>query len=226
MNYIFSTATNISIPSFSGLSYLQLPLSVNLSSDFSLSLSVRSASPNALLLFSSSPSSYFSLTLSINGFALLSYSNSFGSNSIAALIFPVHDNRWHGIHLSRQSNSFTLRVDGGISYSGNVSGDFESLSTLYVGGVPMSLSLPSAIGVVNGLDGCVSELMIGGADVGLISTALEGVRVSECALGMCTPETCLNDGVCVENSWSLGYSCRCALGFTGTNCQQGERTTL
>ena len=224
-NISFSTTvTNITIPSFSGSSYLQLPLSMNLSSDFSISLSVRTTSRNVLLLFSSSSSSYFSLTLNYDGIAIFRYSNDIGDD-ITALGFPVNDNRWHRIHLSRQNSLFSLRVDGGIIYTSNFSGGFESLSTLYVGGVSMSLSLPSALGSVVGLDGCVSELVIDGADVELIENALDGVRVTECVLDMCTPETCLNNGVCVENSWSLGYSCRCSLGFTGTNCQQGEHMT-
>ena len=62
----------------------------------------------------------------------------------------------------------------------------------------MSLSLPSALGNVVSLDGCVSELVIDGADVELIENALDGVRVTECVLDMCTPETCLNNGVCEE----------------------------
>ena len=60
---------------------------------------------------------------------------------------------WHRIHLSRQNSLFSLRVDGGIIYTSNFSGGFESLSTLYVGGVSMSLSLPSALGSVVSLDG-------------------------------------------------------------------------
>ena len=36
----------------------------------------------------------------------------------------------------------------------------------------------------------------------------------------CNPNPCENDGTCGDGVH--GYSCTCALGYTGTNCETGE----
>ena len=36
----------------------------------------------------------------------------------------------------------------------------------------------------------------------------------------CDPDPCLNSGVCTTTT--AGYSCSCAVGFSGSRCERGE----
>lgn len=152
------------------------------------------------------------------GIAVLRFDTGSGVGELRARLFPIGDGRWHRLELSQQGSSFTLRVDGGIAYSSSFGSVFQLQNLLYLGGVPQSLPM------VAGLNSCIAEITINGVELDLISDAMEGAGIAECPLDLCTPETCINNGVCQENPMSLGYMCLCPLGFTGSNCQLGKGT--
>lgn len=159
------------------------------------------------------------------GIPVLKLNTESGEGEVRARWFPISDGRWHRVYISQQGGSLSLSVDGGISYTNNSTGFFASLDLLHLGGVPTFLELPAGIAQLDGFIGCIADLVINGIQVELNSSAVLGVGITECKLiDKCAPGTCLNNGVCQENL--LNYTCLCQLGFTGTNCQEGNTSII
>ncbi|KAH9644190.1 hypothetical protein HF086_008679, partial [Spodoptera exigua] len=70
----------------------------------------------------------------------------------------------------------------------------------------------------HGFIGCASMLILGREEKDIMMDSLERSRVSEC--DSCTPNLCLNGGVCQEARNERGYSCICASGYAGVNCDR------
>ena len=216
------------MPSFSGESYLTYAIpELFPPTSYDISLSLRTASSAGLILFArGNNSSFFSLGIQ-DGLLVLQFKlNSEPLVTIRSSFYAIDDASWHLVNISIQNGVGTLYVDDRITFGGSSRSNtqpFSLVSPLYVGGSSDLSSLPT--GVVpqaSGFVGCISDLQFDSESVDFLNY-IDGADISECAMGACTSSTCMNGGVCIEQPSTLpqGYKCNCAIGFAGTNCEQG-----
>ncbi len=225
-----SPLTAIVVPAFGGQSYLGVPLPLSPTAPITLTLSLRTRAAEGLVAYIAGEStSFFSLELQ-NGVVVLQYRFAVSPVEIRASYFPVNDGSWHRIEATFDGQTGYLTVDSSVTYTGASGGSIQQLllvSPMYIGGINDFSVLSPLVLQTSGLTGCITELSLNSAEVDILGTAVSGEGVSECAMGACSPSTCQNGGLCVdEPATSLGYSCQCSLGFTGENCTQGKNLLL
>jgi len=95
-------------------------------------------------------------------------------------------------------------------------------TSLFVGGVDWTqVRVSPSVGVDVSFQGCISELVVGGATVDLVDSAIASKNVEECSnveSRACDLQTCRNAGTC-RDLGSTSFQCSCPLGFTGTTCE-------
>ncbi len=157
---------------------------------------------------------------------VLQYDFGFSPVEVRASFFPVDDGSWHSIEATFDGQTGYLTVDSSVTYTGASGGTTQQLllePPLYFGGVNDFQALSPLVLQTSGLLGCITDMFLNDLAVDILGTALAGDGVTQCAMGLCSPVTCQNGGVCVDEPVpSLGYSCLCSLGFTGDNCTQGK----
>lgn len=208
----------IVVPSFSGQSFF----SANISGlSLSIYLSLRTTTTNSLVFsVPGSSGSHIILRVTDTGSLALDYIMELGSTiNVTAPLYFVADNNWHYVNVT-VTDSLNLSIDGRISYSNPLPihiNPFVHNSILYVGGVG-NLLIPFEI--LN-FDGCIDRLSINGQP--FLNDFVDGVGISECAMGACSSTVCLDNGVCVEEAGSAqGYQCQCNLGYRGVACDEGK----
>ena len=172
--------------------------------------------------------SFLSLGLQ-NG--ILEFMFNFGSApvEIRGNFFPIADGSWHYVEIGYDGQVGYLAIDSGISFAVLSENDTElvSFSSLFVGGVSNFSSINPLVMQTVGLAGCITDLTLNSQPVDLLGDALSGNGITQCAMGLCSPATCENEGICVDDSTTvLGYYCQCQLGFAGDNCEQGKGISL
>ena len=226
--YFTCKHTAITVPSFSGQSYLTIPAPTStISGSFALAFSLRTRTPTSLLIYATGTNeSFIALELQA-GLLVFRYSLGSGAAAVRGNFFPVADGSWHHIAISIQDGVGSLTIDNAAMFTSStpttVSQQVILMSPLYIGGVGnFSLLHPQLLSHTSGLVGCITDFTLNGSSVNLLERALSGVRISQCVMGRCSSTTCLNGGICIDNTNSpLGYYCRCSLGFAGENCGQG-----
>lgn len=114
-----------------------------------------------------------------------------------------------------------MTVDGRGPFLGTALGAFQGLDLaepLYIGGVSDFSRIQRSTGLTKGLVGCVSRVSIGGTELDIVRDATSTTGVTTCET--CAENPCKNRGVCQEAASSQGYTCLCASGFSGQNCDK------
>lgn len=220
--------TAITVPAFSGQSYLAIPApNSTISTSFTLTFSLRTRTPTSLLAYATGTNeSFIALELQA-GVLVFHYSLGSGTTAVRGDFFPVADGSWHHIALSIQDGVGSLVIDNAASFTSSTPTTVPQhvilTSPLYIGGVGNFSFLPPQLSShTSGLAGCITDFTLNGISVDLLESALSGVGISQCVMGRCSSTTCQNNGICVEDTNTpLGYYCHCSLGFAGENCGQG-----
>nr|CAD7392246.1 unnamed protein product [Timema cristinae] len=168
---------------------------------------------------------------------------------------------WVTVLAGRNSRSGHLSINNDPAVSGNAPGTTKGLNLrtpLYVGGYDKQrVHLAQGVGVDKGFRGCVSEIIVSGMKMDIKDSVVDAANVQDCSSlhggstrsdsssSTCNRSTCLNGGVCSENSGrncekemnlcdelrpcqnggtcigsTSSYRCKCPLGYGGTNCHQ------
>ena len=211
------TALNVTIPSFSGRSYITYqPLNLT-----TITVTLNPSAPNGLILFTSKSDSDFGDYLSI---ALVNYYIQFQYNlgSGAAIISSAQAlqmNTWYTITVQLSGLNGTLYIDNLDPVFGQSTGPFTTLnvrSSLWLGGYMNFVNVSSITGTNQGFTGCVSSLSIDNMDIDLILDAESGYGVGMCNSSSCQGNPCFNGGSCLDAGSS--FVCECVGGFTGPLC--------
>ncbi|XP_037299981.1 basement membrane-specific heparan sulfate proteoglycan core protein isoform X7 [Manduca sexta] len=211
------------VPRFDGSAWLSLPSLKDAYKQFDIEISFRPADRDGLILYNSQNAGrtgdFIALSL-MDGIPRFSMDSGAGSISVEG-DRPLVLNAWHTIRISRTNSRLTMDVDN----TGPFNRDFAEQWTLleleqpmYIGGVPDFDQLPAELAGSSGFVGCVSMLILGREEKNIMLDNLEQYRVSGC--DSCSPNLCLNSGVCQEARNELGYMCICAPGFAGLNCDR------
>ena len=225
----FSADIDISIPFFEGQGYLAYNSLTNTFASTLVTMSIRPASPDGLLLLNQQANGrdYIAVVLR-NGHVEFWYD--LGSGAVSLMSTDVLElDVWHMIEVYRSGRSGHLIIDSSFPVSGESPGNLNALQLgdpLFIGGVDAasSDSVPDEI-QVGGYVGCVRDVLIGSSltPLSLISDTLSGAGVERC---QCTVNSCLNNGFCYVLEEANREECFCSLPFTGQNCSESKLLDL
>ncbi|XP_075928964.1 basement membrane-specific heparan sulfate proteoglycan core protein isoform X5 [Petromyzon marinus] len=219
----------ITVPSFSGASFVSLPPLSNVQKQLTLSLEFRPLQLDGLLLYSGARrgihDDFVSVALA-NGHAELRYHLGSGT---AVLRSPerVQVGRWHRLAAERVEREGWLRLDEGRQVSARSPGRSQGLnlrSPLYLGGVPSGGTLHAHANVSGGLHGCIAEVLVNGKrlDVSysfVASRAVEPCRGGGAASACDHRNPCRHGGSCVPLG-EYEVQCVCTDGYQGERCEE------
>ena len=219
------TTVAISVPAFSGQSFLTHAIPPPLASTLTVSLSLRTRTTSGLILYATGENNTI-LSLGLqDGILVFQFGSSAGLAEIRTDFFPVADGSWYGITVTWDRQSASLTINSGPTFTATLLVNVEpsSLSgSIDVGGVPDFSVIDSVVMQNSGFVGCITDFVLNTQTVSLLGGALSGAGITECVMGACASTTCQNDGICVDDvTVPMGFYCLCSLGFTGDNCQQG-----
>ncbi|XP_077545401.1 agrin-like isoform X2 [Haemaphysalis longicornis] len=230
-----SPARPLRVPQFSGRSFLELHR-LQAYTGLSLELELKADDPDGLLLYNGQTASgagdFVSLALR-DGHLEFRYNLGSGPVLLRAPK-PLTMGRFHRVVAKRYLKDGFLTLDGEADIRGRSGGLLQSLDlaeNLFVGWLPgpRGLGPPPGVldnvgGVERGFRGCLRRLRLGKRDVrlsgvGASRDVLRAVRLRECG-PPCGP--CLNGATCLDYGPG-NYSCLCAPGFQGSQCERPRR---
>ena len=161
LNNVFSLLTDIvvTLPSFSGQSFLQYSSPVGITSSTSVSLTFYPTSQTGLLFYIGDVTlsrDFLSLSL-VNGFVEFRYDLGSGPAVIMTSV-SIMLNHWHTLQATRTRKSGSLTVDNSNTYIGTSPGTTSLLNAqgdLYIGGVDEFTKVSKLSGTEVGLTGCL-----------------------------------------------------------------------
>lgn len=225
------------IPSFSGTSFLRIPVIKNATNEMKIEVEFKSLNKDGIILFNSQEEDgsgdFVSLTLN-QGYVELRYDLGSGLAVIRSAK-PIKTNKYHRIIAYRTGQDGVLEVDNPSHTSKSSSlGALTSLnlaSPLYVGHIQNFTALiKSRIEVEVGLVGCVRELIAGGKQKPYNyrlsypdeqGDIIDGVDVAECGNNPCSAMPCKNGGNCLMLD-PVMVQCICQEGFIGKYCENED----
>ncbi|CAM9944593.1 unnamed protein product [Lampetra fluviatilis] len=218
----------ITVPSFSGASFVSLPPLSNVQKQLTLSLEFRPLQLDGLLLYSGARrgihDDFVSVALA-NGHAELRYHLGSGT---AVLRSPerVQAGRWHRLVVERVEREGWLRLDEGHRVSARSPGRSQGLnlrSPLYLGGVPSGGTLHAHANVSGGLHGCIAEVLVNGKRLDVSYSFVASRAVEPCRGGAASAcdqrNPCRHGGSCVPLG-EYEVQCVCADGYQGERCEE------
>ncbi|XP_061424116.1 basement membrane-specific heparan sulfate proteoglycan core protein isoform X6 [Lethenteron reissneri] len=218
----------ITVPSFSGASFVSLPPLSNVQKQLTLSLEFRPLQLDGLLLYSGARrgihDDFVSVALA-NGHAELRYHLGSGT---AVLRSPerVQAGRWHRLVVERVEREGWLRLDEGRRVSARSPGRSQGLnlrSPLYLGGVPSGGTLHAHANVSGGLHGCIAEVLVNGKRLDVSYSFVASRAVEPCRGGAASAcdqrNPCRHGGSCVPLG-EYEVQCVCADGYQGERCEE------
>nr|XP_037874357.1 basement membrane-specific heparan sulfate proteoglycan core protein isoform X3 [Bombyx mori] len=212
------------VPLFKGKSWLSLPPLKDAYRQFDIEVYFKPTDLNGLILYNSQNQGR---TGDYIGLRLLDGVPEFIFDAGAEPVIvkgdrPLQLNVWHSIRVSRTDSKVTMDVDDTGPFITDSeepwSAVLELNQPMYIGGVPDIDQLPAGLAGSDGFIGCVSTLILGHDEKNIMLDSLEQYGVDECR--SCTPNLCVNDGICQEARNERGYMCICAPGFAGWNCER------
>ena len=214
------TDIDITLPSFSGGSYLVFELPSNISDVTNIDIALRPDASEGIIFYSSQlmNTPYISVTLE-GGLPVLSYDLGSGTAEISG-DFRIDDDQWHLISVSRSGQHGELTVDNNATFVGASPGNHSMLTSsglIYIGG------LGAAAAEGSGFVGCIREAQVNNVTFDLLQDNAEAANIGQCNTPACSYIQCLNGGTCVDEAM-FSYSCQCTEGFAGQNCETSNFT--
>ena len=205
---------DITLPSFSGGSYLVFELSSEISNVTNIDIALKPNASEGIIVYSSQlmNTSYISVTLE-GGIPVLRYDLGSGAAEISG-DYRIDDDQWHLISVSRSGRHGELTVDNNATFVGASPGSHSMLTSsglIYIGGVGAAAAEGS------GFVGCIREVQVNNVTFDLLEDNVEAANIGQCNTPACSYIQCLNGGTCVDEA-VFSYSCQCTEGFTGQNC--------
>lgn len=188
-------------------------------------MELRTREENGVLLRASNGAEHFCVGL-LNSSILVKIRS---GNSLELLAFasdqPVADGNWHQVEISmveptHGASLWAVLVDGR-----------EAGGSLGVAG-NLNFLNESSVWLAENFTGCLAEVRVGGVylpfirdggtpppqQVRFFREGGEDVQLGCVGSPVCSPQTCMNDGVC-EDLFNL-FNCSCAPGWEGPRCEQ------
>ncbi|XP_050682975.1 basement membrane-specific heparan sulfate proteoglycan core protein isoform X5 [Leptidea sinapis] len=208
------------IPKFNGDGWIELPKLKDVYTQFEIEISFKPTDNDGIILYNGQyddGSGHYLLLELIDGvpYFTLKFDDTEEDPLRIRGDRPLQINTWHTIRLRRSGTKVTMDVDNIGSFEGQVKDKYQILELnqpLYIGNAPQYR--PDA----SGFAGCVSMLIVGKEEKNLIVDSLNRHNVYDC--DSCSPNLCLNRGVCQEARNERGYVCLCAAGFAGPDCNR------
>lgn len=215
---------DITLPSFSGRSYLAYEIPDDVSELTNIDIALRPNASAGTIFYSFrhlgnySNISYILVTLE-EGIPVLRYDLGSGAAEISG-DFRIDDDQWHLISVSRNGQYGELTVDNSATYVGSSPGNHTMLmlgSFIYVGG------LGATIAQLSGFVGCIREVQVNNVTFDLLEGSIEAADIGQCNTPACSYVLCLNGGTCIDQDM-FSYTCQCTEGFVGQNCETSNFT--
>ncbi|XP_039746318.1 uncharacterized protein LOC120624052 [Pararge aegeria] len=180
---------DLKVPRFNGSSYLRLPgLGNSAQSWLDIQITLRPTNGDGLLLYDAEHTSgdgdFFSLHLRDY---FVEFAFDLGSGiALVRSAYPLEQNKWHRISVSRSGRRASLRVrqhDSETDTARSVTsrGTARHLTLrqpMMLGGAPQPL--PPRLALRTSFSGCVGKLVINDEELSVVSAALGGVNVDNC----------------------------------------------
>ncbi|XP_060809746.1 basement membrane-specific heparan sulfate proteoglycan core protein isoform X4 [Amyelois transitella] len=212
------------VPNFDGNSWLAIPTIKDAYRQFDVEIAFKPLTADGIILYNNQrpdgSGDYLALQLA-NGIPVFTMETGSSVPLVVQGDRPLQLNVWHTIRLSRVNSKVSMYVDENGPFVSELRTPWEVLDLsdpMYVGAAPEYVQLPSTLNTTYGFVGCISMLVLSKRDVNLIPDSVDSRNVGEC--DTCTPNWCLNEGVCQEARNERGYICLCAQGFAGMNCNR------
>ncbi|XP_053624887.1 basement membrane-specific heparan sulfate proteoglycan core protein isoform X4 [Plodia interpunctella] len=212
------------IPRFDGNSWLAIPTIKDAYRQFDVVVAFKALTADGTILYNNQrpddSGDYLALQL-VNGIPVFTLETGSSTPLVVEGDRPLQLNSWHTIRLGRVNSKVSMYVDEIGPFVNELRSPWEVLDLsdpMYVGSVPDNVILPSNLNVTYGFVGCISLLELSNRDVNLIPDSTDSRNVGEC--DTCSPNLCLNEGVCQEARNDHGYVCLCTPGFAGLNCNR------
>ncbi|XP_045762422.1 uncharacterized protein LOC123865443 [Maniola jurtina] len=197
---------DLKVPRFNGSSYLRLPgLGNSAQSWLDIQITLKPTNGDGLLLYDaehpSGDGDFFSLHLRDY---FVEFAFDLGSGiALVRSAYPLEQNKWHRISVSRSGRRASLRVRPHDSLidtarsvtSRGVARHLTLRQPMMLGGAPHPL--PPRLALRTSFSGCVGKLVINDEELSVVSAALGGVNVDNCDETQTHNSTC-TDTLCKE----------------------------
>ncbi|XP_045509969.1 basement membrane-specific heparan sulfate proteoglycan core protein isoform X5 [Colias croceus] len=210
------------VPKFNGDGWLTLPTLKDAYMQFEIEISFKPADPNGIILYNSQKedgSGHYLVLELVEGVPQFTLKFDAADALVTRGDRPLQLNAWHTVRLRRSGSKVTMDVDNTGPFSTESSVQYQILdlyAPLYIGNAPQQR--PVELELAPGFVGCVSMLILGKEEKNIMADSLNKYNVYDC--DSCTPNLCLNNGVCQEARNERGYVCLCANGYAGQNCDR------
>ena len=204
------------------MSYISYQSLSNVTTSLTITITFKPTQPNGLILFNPFSNSNFADFISLSLVeSRVVYRFNLGSGRAELVSQQLDLDQWHTLTANRTGRFGYLQVNQGELINGTSPGTFTGLNVggdMWLGGHTQHLVVSETVGVSTGLSGCVSEVLINGISLNLISGAESGYNIGQCNISdICSVSSpCLNGATCINTGNS--YTCICDTSYTGPVC--------
>ncbi|XP_041475008.1 protein eyes shut homolog [Lytechinus variegatus] len=212
----------VTVPKFSGFSYLAVNISNRIQYLSSVTMEIRPDTDNdGIIYWNSAENDFMGIGLVDRR---VQFTFDLGSGPATLVSNDQLDSgEWYTVRVSRRNGEGQLWLNDQESpVTGQSSGSSVGLSVglTYIGGVASSVTVPARAGITGGFSGCIRSLTVNEEVIDLTENLAQS-SVSQCNDELCNLDHgCQNEARCVfSSSSSTGYLCECAPGYSGDLCE-------
>lgn len=222
--------SNSSVPSYALYDRSLLNISAT-SADDRLDLFLRTRARNGVIFFAGEGNQYLMLEL-VRGAPYFSF-GLVGTSGTLRASTRVDDGEWHSISVLRSGRDMLIVLNERslgetLQATGTGTGSSTVITlpgSIFVGGLSASIpNFPTGLDLLlseyESLVGCVQGLTFNGQELNYTNKDLSSASVAQTCFGanVCASMPCIsqNNRVCVDTF--NAYTCECAPGYMGTNC--------